>query len=105
MQWGMQGGKTYETGILSFSNNYALNEAVGGMPEKDVTVELWARTPAYKKTAAGIQPSELLSYATRAAGAVPSSKLCLQPCPLHLCVTLMGVCMAREAARLCNVCC
>ena len=75
----MQGGQTYETGMLSFSNNYALNEAVEGMPERDLTVEMWARTPAYKRTTAGLQPSELLSYATHTTGAVPSSKL-LQPC-------------------------
>ncbi|KAL3133740.1 hypothetical protein ABBQ32_008228 [Trebouxia sp. C0010 RCD-2024] len=69
-----QGRQTYDTGMLSFSNNYALNEAVGGMPEKDLTVEMWARTPAYKRTAAGLQPSELLSYATHTTGAVPFSR-------------------------------
>lgn len=71
----MQGGQTYETGMLSFSNNYALNEEVRDMPERDLTVEMWARTPAFKRTAERIQSSELLSYATHTTGSAPSSKL------------------------------
>ena len=58
--------------MLSFQNNYALNEEVGDMPERDLTVEMWARTPAYKATPERVQHSELLSYATHTTGGVPS---------------------------------
>lgn len=58
--------------MLSFQNNYALNEEVGDMPERDLTVEMWARTPAYKATTERVQHSELLSYATHTTGGVPS---------------------------------
>ena len=43
-----QGGQSYETGKLNFHNNYARNEEIGGMPEKDFTVEMWVRTAAFQ---------------------------------------------------------
>ena len=58
--------------MLSLQNNYALNEEVGDMPERDLTVEMWVRTPAYKATAERVQRAELLSYATHTTGGVPS---------------------------------
>lgn len=60
--------------MLSFQNNYALKEEVGGMPERDLTVEMWVRTPAYKATVKRVQDSDLLSYATHTTGAAPSRK-------------------------------
>ncbi|DBA75072.1 TPA: hypothetical protein ACH3X1_010405 [Trebouxia sp. C0004] len=63
-----QGGRSYQTGKLNFHNNYALNEEIGGMPETDFTVEMWVRTPEYSATAAAVQRSELLSYATHTVG-------------------------------------
>ena len=64
--------------MLNFHNNYALNEEIGGMPERDFTVEMWVRTPAYKATAEAVQRSELSSYATHSPLAntgAPSRKL------------------------------
>ena len=63
-----QGGQSYHTGKLNFHNNYALNEEIGGMPERDFTIEMWVRTPAYSATAEAVQLSELLSYATHTVG-------------------------------------
>lgn len=37
------GGNSLRTGMLSFKNNVAVNKAVKGMPEKDFTVEFWAK--------------------------------------------------------------
>lgn len=70
----MQGGQAYESGLLSFHNNYALNEEVGDMPERDLSVEMWVRTPAYKPTPERVQRSELLSYATHTTKGPPSRK-------------------------------
>eukprot|EP00210_Caulerpa_lentillifera_P004747 g4531.t1 len=36
-------GHSLRTHALSFKNNYAMNNEVVGMPEKDITVEFWAR--------------------------------------------------------------
>ena len=38
------------------------------MPERDFTIEMWVRTPAYSATAEAVQRSELLSYATHTVG-------------------------------------
>lgn len=89
----MQGGQAYETGMLNFHNNYALNEEIGGMPERDFTVEMWVRTPAYKATAENVQRSELFSYATHStvggAGA-PSCKLLLSSA-CYACLTALNM--------------
>jgi hypothetical protein len=37
------GGNSLHTGSLSFKNNVAVNKAVKGMPEKDFTIEFWAK--------------------------------------------------------------
>lgn len=42
------------------------------MPERDLSVEMWVRTPAYEATAERVQRSELLSYATHTTGDVVS---------------------------------
>ncbi len=51
-------------GVLSFHNNYASNQNVQNMPQGDLSIEFWARTPAYNTSTA--QPdvfSEFFSYA------------------------------------------
>lgn len=75
--------------MLSFQNNYALNEEVGGMPERDVTVEMWVRTPAYKATVERVQDSDLLSYATHTTGGAPSREL-LPACTNPACTKCWG---------------
>lgn len=60
-----QDGKQLSTGSLSFANNYAFNPEMINMPERDFTVEFWARTPAYdgdKSTTNSF--TSLFSYAT-----------------------------------------
>lgn len=42
-----QNGKSLSTGVLSFANNYAMNQEFQGMPDRDITVAFWARTPKY----------------------------------------------------------
>jgi hypothetical protein len=37
-------GNSLRTGLLTFKNNVAVNKAVKGMPEKDFTVEFWAKS-------------------------------------------------------------
>lgn len=37
------GGNSLRTGQLTFRNNVAVNKAARGMPEKDFTVEFWAK--------------------------------------------------------------
>ena len=50
---------------MVFENNYALNPEIEGMPDKDLTVEFWAKTPAYDNNALGHNPlADLLTYAT-----------------------------------------
>ena len=41
-----------DVGALSFSNNYVANQHFQGMPNTDVTIEFWARTPAYNASTA-----------------------------------------------------
>ena len=66
-------------GMLSFKNNYAINEESAGMPARDFTVEFWGRTPTMKD---GLPPptlySEFFSYAARIQ---PRGAQCL-PCTL-----------------------
>ena len=54
------------TSSLVFENNYALNSDVMGMPTKDVSVEFWARAPAYNKSSANADKKfeDLLNFAT-----------------------------------------
>lgn len=51
-----------KTGIASFKNNYAMNQNFKGMPIGDISIEFWARTPAYKIDQANTY-SEFISYA------------------------------------------
>jgi hypothetical protein len=37
------GGNSLRTGSVSFKNNVAVNKGVKGMPEKDFTIEFWAK--------------------------------------------------------------
>lgn len=61
----MQGGRSFESSSIAFDNNYALNPDVEGIPTKDVTVEFWAKTPAYDNHALGhTDLADLLVYAT-----------------------------------------
>lgn len=51
-------------GVLSFHNNYAMNQGILNMPQGDLSIEFWARTPAYNASTA--QPdvfTEFLNYA------------------------------------------
>lgn len=64
------GGAALETGALTFHNNYAMNQGFQGMPDGDITIEFWARTPAYNASTA--QPdiySEFLNFAAVAPSA------------------------------------
>ncbi len=49
-------------GIASFKNNYAMNQNFRGMPIGDISIEFWARTPAYKLGEANVY-YEFVSYA------------------------------------------
>lgn len=44
----VQGDRSFSTGFLRFDNNYALAENIKTMPEKDITIEMWAKTAEYK---------------------------------------------------------
>lgn len=60
----------FQANTLDFSNNYAINTQVEGMPDKDVTVEFWAKTPALNSDDQGDVPAmyEFLSFATTLRG-------------------------------------
>lgn len=49
-------------GIASFKNNFAMNQNFRGMPTGDISIEFWARTPAYKIGQADLY-YEFVSYA------------------------------------------
>jgi hypothetical protein len=58
-------GKRLETGALAFHNNFAMNQGWAGMPEKDLTIEFWARTPAFSsRNGTAEVNSEFVSFAT-----------------------------------------
>jgi len=60
-----QNGKSFSSSSIVFENNYAMNPDVVEMPTKDLTVEMWAKTPAYDSNALGHNPvADLLTYAT-----------------------------------------
>ena len=62
---GVQGGRSFSSSSLTFANNYALNPDVVEMPTKDLTVEFWAKTPAYDPNAPGHNPiADFFTYAT-----------------------------------------
>ena len=88
--------------MLSFQNSYALNEEVGDMPERDLTVEMWVRTPAYKATAERVQNSELVSYATHTTGSLaPREPLLALP---NAVCTVVGVVHDQAGAwRCCSI--
>ena len=52
-------------GVASFKNNYAMNQNYRGMPERDLSIEFWARTPAVGIDQADVY-SDFLSFATSA---------------------------------------
>lgn len=55
-----------------------MNAEVDGMPEKDLTVEFWAKTPAYDIKAETHNPlADLLTYATH----IPESESFCEPSP------------------------
>ncbi|KAL4422517.1 hypothetical protein ABPG75_008714 [Micractinium tetrahymenae] len=65
MQTIEQGDKRMETGALTFRNNYAMQQAYEGMPDRDITVEFWARTPAYTpKNSTPERYAEFFSFAS-----------------------------------------
>jgi len=75
-----QNGKSFSSSSIVFENNYAMNPDVVEMPTKDLTVEMWAKTPAYDSNALGHNPvADLLTYATH----IPEAEsICeLQPPP------------------------
>lgn len=51
-----------DSGVLTFKNNYAMNQNFRGMPTDDLSVEFWARTPAYSEAQPDIW-SEFISFA------------------------------------------
>ncbi|PSC70155.1 concanavalin A-like lectin glucanase [Micractinium conductrix] len=60
-----KGGDRLQAGALSFRNNYALQPDYTGMPDKDITVEFWARTPAYTpRNATPERYAEFFSFAS-----------------------------------------
>ena len=63
----LQGGKALQTNSLVFENNYALNSDVVGMPTIDMSVEFWARTPAYNESSPNADKKfeDMLNYASR----------------------------------------
>ena len=63
--------KLSTAGVVSFKNNFAMNQNFRGMPEEDITVEFWARTPAVGIDQADTY-SDFLSFATFAQ--VPGSR-------------------------------
>eukprot|EP00884_Botryococcus_braunii_P003507 jgi/Botrbrau1/13157/Bobra.0187s0105.1 len=64
-----QGDQSFSTGFLRFDNNYALAENVKAMPEKDISIEMWAKTAEY--TGYGEDKGQLhqtiLTYSTHGA--------------------------------------
>ena len=65
----MQGGKSFSSSSIVFENNYAMNAEVEEMPIKDLTVEMWAKTPALDPNALGHQDiADILTYATHIPG-------------------------------------
>ncbi len=69
------------TSSLVFENNYALNGDVTGMPTRDVSVEFWARTPAYNKSSPNADKKfeDILNYATH----IPDAEGKLPPSQAH----------------------
>ncbi|PRW20453.1 concanavalin A-like lectin glucanase [Chlorella sorokiniana] len=60
-----QGSSRLEAGAMAFRNNYAMQQTYSGMPERDITIEFWARTPAYSaRNSTPASFSEFLSFAT-----------------------------------------
>lgn len=58
-----RGGQGVDTGALALrGGGYAMNQGVQGVPDGDVSVEFWARTPAINDSADVY--SEFFSYAT-----------------------------------------
>ena len=64
-------GKTLDAGVLSFHNNYAMNQGIQNMPEGDISIEFWARTPEYNISTA--QPDVYAEFLNYAAFSAPSS--------------------------------
>jgi cysteine-rich repeat protein len=58
----LKGKSIDQAGVLTFKNNYAMNQNIKGMPVGDFSVEFWARTPAYNENQPNVW-SELFSYA------------------------------------------
>lgn len=58
------GGQAFDAGVASFRNNYAANQGLAGMPDRDVSVEFWARTPAYNATRSPDAYAEFLSFSS-----------------------------------------
>ncbi len=67
------------------------------MPERDLTIEMWVRTPAYKETAEAVQRSELFSYATHAVEGSTGGPSCNLLC--YLSVTCHTHCLHLLAAE------
>ena len=55
--------KLASAGVASFKNNFAMNQNFRGMPEKDITVEFWAKTAAVGIDQADTY-SDFLSFAS-----------------------------------------
>eukprot|EP00887_Chlorella_sp_A99_P000397 scaffold13.g397.t1 len=62
--FGVGGGQAFDAGVASFRNNYAANQGLAGMPDRDVSVEFWARTPAYNATRSPDAYAEFLSFSS-----------------------------------------
>lgn len=58
-------GKDMETGVLTFrGQHHAQNQNFQGMPQKDFTIEFWARTPEYNGSSHPDEYNEFFSFAT-----------------------------------------
>jgi len=55
---------TFSTWAMTFKNNFAMNQGFEGMPEGDISVEFWARTPAINTSAKLHTWSEFFSFAS-----------------------------------------
>lgn len=59
----LQESHSLDTTALSFRNNYALAQDFKGMPDRDISVEFWARTPVFNLSKPTDHNSEFLSFA------------------------------------------
>lgn len=58
-------GGNLETGVVTFrGQHHAQNQNFQGMPQKDITIEFWARTPEFNSSYHPDEYNEFFSFAT-----------------------------------------